>query len=105
MTVLGIESSCDECSVAVVVDGRQIVSQVIATQIELHKPYDGVVPELASRKHLEWIVPVYRQAMSQAGLSPAALDGIAVTSRPGLAGSPPCLQFSPSPPAQGKPSL
>lgn len=87
MIILGIESSCDECSVALVRDGQEILGQVIATQIELHKPYNGVVPELASRKHLEWIVPTYNQALAEAGLTLAELDGIAVTSRPGLTGS------------------
>lgn len=87
MIVLGIESSCDECSLALVRDGREILGQVIATQIELHKPYDGVVPELASRKHLEWIVPSYRAALADAGLGLRDVDAVAVTNRPGLAGS------------------
>ncbi len=87
MTVLGMESSCDECSVAIVQDGKQIVSQVIASQIELHKPYNGVVPELASRKHLEWISGVFRQAFRESGLSWSNIQGIAVTNRPGLTGS------------------
>lgn len=87
MLVLGIESSCDECSVAVVADGRRIVSHRIATQIEHHKPYQGVVPEIASRMHTEWILSVYRQTLSDAELSAQDLDGIAVTSRPGLSGS------------------
>ena len=87
MLVLGIETSCDECSVAVVEDGRNILSNVIATQIELHRPFDGVVPELASRKHTEWIVSVYRQALDEAGIDLEALGGVAATSRPGLSGS------------------
>lgn len=87
MIVMGIESSCDECSVALVRDGKEILGQIIATQIELHKPFEGVVPELASRKHLEWIVPTYTQAMVAAGLTLSQIDGIAVTSRPGLTGS------------------
>jgi N6-L-threonylcarbamoyladenine synthase len=87
MNVLGIETSCDECSAAVVRDGREILSNVIATQIELHKPYEGVVPELASRLHTEWIAQVVRSAISQAGLTNADIDAIAVTSRPGLLGS------------------
>jgi N6-L-threonylcarbamoyladenine synthase len=87
MTIVGIESSCDECAVAVVVDGKKILSNVIATQIELHRPYDGVVPEIASRLHTEWIRPVFDQALDEAGISLDQIDGIAVTNRPGLVGS------------------
>ncbi|MCF7929272.1 MAG: tRNA (adenosine(37)-N6)-threonylcarbamoyltransferase complex transferase subunit TsaD [Spirochaetales bacterium] len=87
MLVLGIETSCDECSAAVVEDGRRILSNVVATQIYYHKPYDGVVPEIASRKHTEWIVPVVRSALSKAGVQAADLGGVAVTGRPGLLGS------------------
>lgn len=87
MIVLGIETSCDECSAAVVKNGREILSNVIATQIELHRPYDGVVPELASRLHTEWISQVVQAAIAQANISLQDLDGIAVTSRPGLMGS------------------
>ncbi|MEI8094992.1 MAG: tRNA (adenosine(37)-N6)-threonylcarbamoyltransferase complex transferase subunit TsaD [Spirochaetales bacterium] len=87
MTVLGIESSCDECAVAVVRDGKTILSSVINSQVTAHQPYDGVVPELASRLHVEAITPVYRQALAEAGLSSAQLDAIAVTNRPGLVGS------------------
>ena len=87
MIVLGIETSCDECSAAVVKDGREILSNVIATQIELHKPYQGVVPELASRLHTEWIAQVVKAAIMQAGLKNEDIDAVAVTSRPGLLGS------------------
>jgi N6-L-threonylcarbamoyladenine synthase len=87
MYVLGIESSCDECSAAVVEDGTRILSNVVATQIEFHRPYNGVVPEIASRKHTEWIVPVVRQALADAGVAARDLGGIAVTNRPGLVGS------------------
>lgn len=87
MIVLGIETSCDECSAAVVKDGREILSNVIATQIELHKPYQGVVPELASRLHTEWIGQVVEAAIKQAGLDKKDIDAVAVTSRPGLLGS------------------
>ncbi len=87
MIVLGIESSCDECAIAIVEDGKTILSNVIATQIELHKPYNGVVPEIASRLHTEWIMSVYQQAVEEAGIDPASIDGIAVTNRPGLVGS------------------
>lgn len=87
MYVLGIESSCDECSAAVVEDGKRILSNVVATQIEFHRPYSGVVPEIASRKHTEWIVPVVERAFSEAGVAARDLGGIAVTNRPGLVGS------------------
>ena len=87
MIVLGIETSCDECSAAVVKDGREILSNVIATQIELHKPYQGVVPELASRLHTEWISQVVKAAVMQAGITNKDLDAVAVTNRPGLLGS------------------
>ena len=66
--ILGIESSCDETAAAVVVDGRRILSSVVASQIDIHRKYGGVVPELASREHLRQIVPVVRKAMEQAGL-------------------------------------
>ncbi len=87
MLVLGIETSCDECSAAVLRDGREILSNVIATQIELHKPYQGVVPELASRLHTEWIEQVVMSAVMQAGIKKEDLDAVAVTNRPGLLGS------------------
>lgn len=87
MIVLGIESSCDECAIAIVENGKRILSNVIATQIELHKPYNGVVPEIASRLHTEWIGSVFRQALDEAGTPLAMIDGIAVTNRPGLVGS------------------
>lgn len=87
MYVLGIETSCDECSAAIVQDGSTILSNVIATQIELHKPYEGVVPELASRLHTEWIDQVVMAAISQAGITKEQIDAVAVTNRPGLLGS------------------
>ena len=85
--ILGIESSCDETAAAVVADGRQILSNVVASQINLHAKYGGVVPELASREHLRQIVPVVREALELAGLSLNDLDAIAVTRGPGLIGS------------------
>jgi N6-L-threonylcarbamoyladenine synthase len=85
--ILGIESSCDETAAAVVADGRQILSSVVASQIETHGKYGGVVPELASREHLRAIVPVVREAMEQASISYPALSAIAVTQGPGLIGS------------------
>ena len=87
MKVLGIESSCDETAAAVVEDGRTIISNVIATQIPFHQIYNGVVPELASRKHAEWILPVVRNALDEAHLTLNDIDAVAATSRPGLMGS------------------
>lgn len=87
LKILGIESSCDETAAAVVVDGQKIVSSVVASQIDIHRKYGGVVPELASREHLRQIVPVVREAMSEAGLNFAELDAIGVTQGPGLVGS------------------
>jgi N6-L-threonylcarbamoyladenine synthase len=85
--ILGIESSCDETAAAVVVDGRTILSSVIASQIDIHRKYGGVVPELASREHLRQIVPVVREALEQAALQLQDLDAIGVTCGPGLVGS------------------
>src|SRR5574337_46304 len=85
--ILGIESSCDETAAAVVADGREILSSVVASQIDIHRKYGGVVPELASREHLRQIVPVVREALEQAGLALADVDAIAVTRGPGLIGS------------------
>jgi N6-L-threonylcarbamoyladenine synthase len=87
VNVLGIESSCDECAAAVVRDGRQIVSDVVYSQIEEHRPYAGVVPEIASRKHIEWIDEVVARALREANTRIEAMDAIAVTHRPGLIGS------------------
>ncbi len=85
--ILGIESSCDETAAAVVADGRRILSNVVSSQIDIHRKYGGVVPELASREHLRQIVPVVREAMEQSGLRFADLDAIGVTQGPGLVGS------------------
>jgi len=87
MLVLGIESSCDDCAAALVKDGRTILSHAIHSQFEVHKPYGGVVPELASRNHLEKIIPVLEKAMEDARVGWTDLDGIAVTYGPGLVGS------------------
>lgn len=87
MNILGIETSCDETAAAVVVDGKKILSSVVASQIKVHHPYGGVVPELASRKHIEGIVPVATAAIDDSGMDPARLDGIAVTRGPGLIGA------------------
>ena len=87
MKILGIETSCDECAAAVVEDGRKVLSNVIATQIPFHAPYNGVVPEIASRKHTEWIYGVVKEALDTANLKPQDINAVAVTSRPGLLGS------------------
>ena len=87
MKVLGIETSCDETAAAVVEDGRRALSDVVATQIELHRKWGGVVPELASRNHVMQVLPVVDEALAKAGVGPDALDGIAVTSGPGLVGA------------------
>lgn len=86
MQVLGIESSCDETAAAVVADGGQILSSVVASQVAVHHPYGGVVPELASRQHIEAIAPVVRQALEEAGLRQDEIEGLAVTQGPGLVG-------------------
>ena len=87
MIVLGIETSCDETSVAVVEDGRKLLSCVVASQMEEHARYGGVIPELASRRHVEAIVPVFRQALAEANLGWKDIDALAVTNRPGLLGA------------------
>ena len=85
--ILAIESSCDETSAAVVEMGRQIRSNIILSQIGIHQKFGGVVPEVASRKHIEWALPVVDQALKEAGVSLREVDGIAVTSGPGLVGA------------------
>src|SRR5215218_6790278 len=86
--VLGIETSCDETAAAVVVDGRHVLSSVVSSQVELHARYGGVVPEVASRAHVELITPVVAQAMLEAGIADGAqVDAVAATTGPGLIGS------------------
>ncbi|UCE84614.1 MAG: tRNA (adenosine(37)-N6)-threonylcarbamoyltransferase complex transferase subunit TsaD [Deltaproteobacteria bacterium] len=85
--VLGLESSCDDMAAAVVRRGLEIASSVVQDQIEVHEPYGGVVPELASRDHVRSVSAVAEAALSRAGVAPEALDGIAVTAGPGLVGS------------------
>jgi len=87
MKILGIETSCDECAAAVVEDGVKVLSNVVATQIPFHAPFNGVVPEIASRKHTEWIYDVVKEALYKAGLNPQDIDAVAVTNRPGLLGA------------------
>jgi len=86
-TILGIESTCDETGAAVVIDGRDVRSDVVATQFELHEKFRGVVPEIASRAHIENILPVIREALDRAACGFADIDAIAVAHRPGLIGS------------------
>jgi N6-L-threonylcarbamoyladenine synthase len=87
MVILGIESSCDETAAAVVKDGRVLMSSVIASQVDVHARYGGIVPEIASRKHIEAIAPVILQALDNASVSLDGIGGVAVTRGPGLIGS------------------
>lgn len=87
MLILGIESSCDETAAAVVKDGRKVVSSVVSSQIPIHRPYGGVVPEIASRCHVEMITEVTRQALSDAKVTLSEIDAVAVTYTPGLIGA------------------
>ena len=87
VVILGIESSCDETAAAVVVDGRRVLSSVIASQVEIHARFGGVVPEVASRQHILAIIPTIRSALTDAGVTWADLTAVAVTYGPGLAGS------------------
>ena len=87
MKILGIETSCDETAAAVVEDGVKILSNQIASQVEIHARYGGIVPEVASRQHTVAIIPILQQAMAEADITRSELDGIAVTTGPGLAGS------------------
>ena len=87
MRVLGIETSCDETGVAVFEAGRGILAEGLYSQVEAHARYGGVVPELASRDHVRKLAPLLEQALGEAGLSPADLDGIAYTAGPGLSGA------------------
>lgn len=86
--ILAVETSCDETAVAVVEGGRRIVANVVASQVALHAPMGGIVPEVAARAHLRWMIPVLEEARSRAGIEVwSSLDGLAVTHGPGLAGS------------------
>src|SRR5438552_294153 len=86
-TVLGIESTCDETGASVVVDGYHVRSSIVASQVDLHERYRGVVPEIASRAHIENILPVVRESLDSAACALADLDAIAIAHRPGLIGS------------------
>ncbi|MGA8034795.1 MAG: tRNA (adenosine(37)-N6)-threonylcarbamoyltransferase complex transferase subunit TsaD [Candidatus Acidiferrales bacterium] len=85
--ILGIESSCDETAAAVVAGGKRVLSSVVASQVDIHRKYGGVVPELASREHLRQIVPVVREAIAQSGIELKDVDAVAVTQGPGLVGA------------------
>ena len=87
MNILAVESSCDETAVAIVQDGRKVLTDQIASQVELHREYGGVVPEIASRKHIEAIYALADQALSNAGLTRKEIDAVAVTYAPGLIGA------------------
>ena len=87
INLLAVESSCDETAAAVVRNGREVCSNVISSQIDLHKLYGGVVPEIASRKHIEQISQVIEQALKEAGMTVRDVDGICVTYGPGLVGA------------------
>jgi N6-L-threonylcarbamoyladenine synthase len=87
MKILGVETSCDETAAAVVRDGTKILSNKIASQVEIHARYGGIVPEVASRQHILAIIPIIEQAMAQARTGWCDIDGVAVTNGPGLAGS------------------
>ncbi len=87
MRILGIETSCDETAAAIVEDGQRILSSVVASQVDVHHVYGGVVPELASRMHIEAIVPVVEQALAASKLTTDEIDGVAATQGPGLVGA------------------
>lgn len=87
MIIIGIETSCDETAASIVIDGSEILSSVVSSQVEVHHKYGGVVPELASRKHIEDIVPIVREAVSKSGINFKQINALAVTQGPGLIGS------------------
>ena len=87
MKILAIETSCDETSVAIIENGRNVLSNIVSSQIEIHKEYGGVVPEIASRHHIENILPVFNEALEKANCTIEEIDYIAVTNKPGLIGS------------------
>ncbi len=87
MIILSVESSCDETAVALVRDGREILTDCISSQVALHREYGGVVPEIASRKHIEAISGLAEEALSRAGITRKEIDAVAVTYAPGLIGA------------------
>ena len=91
MKILAIETTCDETAAAVVTSGPEVLSDIVFSQIKEHEPYGGVVPEIASRSHLEQLTCVIEDALQKADLTPADLDAVAVAHRPGLIG---CLLYT-----------
>ena len=87
MKILGIETSCDETAAALVEDGKEVLSSVVASQVDIHSKFGGVVPELASRAHLDLLCPIIEECLNSARVTPADIDGIAVTAGPGLVGA------------------
>src|SRR5512143_1694180 len=87
MLVLGIETSCDETAASVVEDGRRVLSDVVASQVEMHSKYGGIVPEIASRAHIQNVMPVVHEALLKSGKALADMDAVAVTYGPGLIGA------------------
>jgi N6-L-threonylcarbamoyladenine synthase len=87
MLILGIDTSCDDTSIALLLDGKKILSNIVSSQVDLHKLFGGVVPEVASRKHVEIISTIYKDVLEKAGVTPQNIDGISVTAGPGLIGS------------------
>jgi len=87
MLILGIDTSCDDTSIALLLDGKKILSNIVSSQVDLHKLFGGVVPEVASRKHVEIISTIYKDVLEEAGVAPQNIDGISVTAGPGLIGS------------------
>ena len=87
INILGIESSCDETAAAVIRNGRDVLSNVVSTQILVHRKFGGVVPEIASRKHIEHVMPVIHKALTDAEMTLQDVDAIAVTYGPGLVGA------------------
>lgn len=87
MLILGIETSCDDTAAAVVAEGKKMLSNVVASQVSIHQKFGGVVPEVASRKHMELLAPIIQQALEEAGIGWSNLEGVAVTFGPGLVGA------------------
>ena len=87
MIVLGVETSCDETAVAIVRDGKEVISSIVYSQIDIHKEFGGVVPEVASRKHIQKITVVFEEALKKANMTAKDIDLVAVTTHPGLIGS------------------
>ncbi|HMC40409.1 MAG TPA: tRNA (adenosine(37)-N6)-threonylcarbamoyltransferase complex transferase subunit TsaD, partial [Acidimicrobiales bacterium] len=86
-TILAIETSCDETAAAVVRDGREVLSSVVSSQVDLHAAFGGVVPEVAGRAHVDLLIPVVTEALERAEVAPAGVDAVAATIGPGLIGS------------------